>query len=285
MKVHELNMQNGVSHSRQAAGKKSGKKKIKKKHKWLKSFIVIIFLAVLLVILALSPLFKITRIDVQGSHRYSNSDIIAASGIETGKNAFKTIGNSFKGIFLFRYKDGENKILSSYPYIKSATIRLHLPGIFKIEIVERTPAFIIPYLGTNLLVDREQYVADAINKTENLHLPSLKGLEFNGYKPGQKLDIKNQEAFDLSVQLMNALEASDKNDAFKISKIVNYIDASDTGNIKIMLDSRILVNLGKLDDLNYRILFLREVYVKHIKKTDKGSLDFTSSNPEFAPAN
>jgi cell division protein FtsQ len=54
--------------------------------------------------------------------------------------------------------------------------------------------------------------------------------------------------------------------------------------ICIQLDSRILVNLGDLQDLDYRMAFLKEILLEKLNKNDKGTLNFTTGeSPEFIP--
>ncbi len=259
------------------------KKKKTKRHPVLKFIITTVIILVLLVVLAISPLFKISEITVSGNKHNTSTDIIATSGITTGSNAFKTMGINLKNIFTLSYGDSEKRITDSYPYVKKASVRLIIPGKVSIKITERIPAYLVPYAGTTLIIDEEGFVTEMIDDTRKLKLPVLGGLSFDSYKPGQKLKLKNEEAFQECNNLIKAIKDSDSSGTVKLYSIINSIDATDTGNLKFLLDSRIKVNFGDLQDLSYRITFLKEIYQKQIKKNEKGILDFTEKNPRFTP--
>lgn len=259
------------------------KKKKSKRHPILKFIITTVIILVLFVVLAISPLFKISEIDVSGNKHNTSTDIIAASGITTGSNAFKTMGFNLKNIFTLSYGASEKRITDSYPYVKQASVRLVIPGKISIKIIERVPAFMVPYTGTTLIIDEDGFVTEAVDDISKVKLPVINGLSFDNYKPGQKLKLKNEEAFQECNELIKAIKDSDNLSSFKLYSILKSIDAADAGNIKFLLDSRIKVNFGDLQDLSYRITFLKEIYQKQIKKNEKGILDFTEKNPRFTP--
>ena len=270
--------------------RKEIKSKKKKKTEKFLFFLEFIFLSgmlsVILILLALSPLFEVKSIAVNGSERYSEEDIIIASGLRTGINGFKAIGSSLDDILSFRYGAAEDAVKKDHPYIKDIVVKYVLPDKIEMSIQERVPFAVVPFYGTYLLVDNEACVLETFNGENTKSLPLIKGLKFEGYKLGQALEFEVEENFLLAVDLINQLSKSDEKSEFKLLPQVDYFDVKDAENICLFYDSRIIVNLGDLRELGYRIDFMKEILQKNIRKDEKGRLDFTlSKNPSFIPNN
>jgi len=266
--------------------KKPGKtkKKFKRGRFWLKFILIIGLLSATLFLLAISPLFNIDGIEVKGNNHYSSAAIVEIADISTGSNGFKVIGKDLKSILSLRYGTAEKRILSSCPYIKDAEVRYAIPRKVYINIVERNPIGVIPYLGTSLLIDEEGYVLDTVKEPGKDKLITIKGFEFENYELGKKLVLENEYSLENAVDVMKAMEDSDKNDRFKILGLVEGVDVSDGENIRLFVDSRLVVNLGDLQDISYRIGVVKEILQKNLKKKERGLLDFTTGeNPIFTP--
>ncbi|HOJ11594.1 MAG TPA: FtsQ-type POTRA domain-containing protein, partial [Clostridiales bacterium] len=201
-----------------------------------------------------------------------------------GVNGFKNIGGNIKQFISLRYGQVEKSILQKCPYIKHATVKYLPPNKIMIQVEERTPVALIPYIGAFLLVDREGYILDTATGDEGILLPKIKGLNFTSYQIGQALNIENRDKFDELIILVDTLTQEDKNDNFKIVEKINTIDISDSNNLYLFIDSRIIVNLGSLDDLNYKIRSLHQIFFKNIGEGEKGFSDYTAGDyPVFIP--
>ena len=87
-----------------------------------------IFLGVIaLIILAMSVFFVVTDIDVEGNARYTDEEIVLASGLEKGENLF----------FINRY-DAASRIFSKLPYINDVMVTRELPSRVVISVTEST---------------------------------------------------------------------------------------------------------------------------------------------------
>lgn len=268
MKVQEITVKD------QQAIKKLIKRK--KRMKIIRRIVFTVLLFVTLVLLALSPLFNIIKIEIQGSKHYKESDIISATDIMTGNNGFKTLGKSIQNILTLRYRNAEKDILKNHPYIKEVRVNYILPGKISILIREREPFAVVPYLGANLLIDKEGYVFDTLSDVKQLKIPLLIGLDFERYEIGQALKTKNSKGLNLANTLMDTIQKKDEDQKFKLMKLIKSVDITDPVNIYFIVDSRIKVNFGELDNLDYRIDALRQIYTTGLKKEDRGLLDFTT---------
>lgn len=259
-------------------------KKVNSVNLWLKFILIFIISFVIIVLIALSPLFNVNSIEVYGNKHYENSEIIDGSLISGGTNAFKVIGANIKSILNLRCTNAEINIMKFFPYAKNVVVKYKLPNKVEITIEERVPLALIPYMGTSLVIDQEGYVVDTQKNEQKYKLPLIKSLKFDNYELGQKLEVHNNESLNNAIKVLNEINLIDKTGEFKLLDSVNSIDAGDAGQICMFIDSRIAVNLGDLQDLTYKIRFLKQIYYKNIGKNEKGLIDFsTLDNPVFIP--
>lgn len=262
------------------------KKKKKRRFRPLKFLFTLVLLMVALVFLVLSPLFNITKIEMRGSKQYSQEEIISVTNLALGNNAFKMMGNNISSILRLRYLSDESRIKNHFPYIKDASVKYIIPSKVILNLSEREPKYLVLKDSEVFLMDGEGILVDKVEDLKNLTLPVINGLNFEKFEVGQALKPKDLERLNYVSKLKNALLESDKDDTFKLSDIVSYFDVSDMRKISVMVDSKILINFGDLQDLNYRIRFAKYLYSKSIGKQDRGSLDFSSGdNPRFIPEN
>ncbi|MCX7746968.1 MAG: FtsQ-type POTRA domain-containing protein [Clostridia bacterium] len=264
--------------------KKQKKRKFKKRFFWLKRILICVLFIATLVLLALSPLCNIGKIEVEGNKYCKKEEIVGATDIMVGKNAIKTIGNNIKNLFTLRYSKAEESIMKSNPYIKSAVVRYVLFDKIKIVIEEREPFGVIPFMGTNLIIDKEGIVLDTVNKNQSLNKPIINGIKFSAYELGQALKMERRDKFEDASTVLAKVMESDKQGTYKFYDRIKSIDASDAGKIRLLVDAKVTVNLGNTDNLEYKINFMKEIFKKHIRKEDRGILDFTTGeNPNFIP--
>lgn len=251
--------------------------------KSLKFILTLALIMIIVAYIALSPLFDIKSIVVSGAVHYTGEDITAVSGIFGGENGFKLIGSSLADIFTLRIGGAEKQLKERCPYIKTARVSFVPPSKVDIDIQERTAYAVIMSNGTSIVLDREGYILEMQTAAGN-HLPVLKGLQFKGSEPGSKLTFQNPEAFDDVLKVLDVIQESDAKDDFKLYNCVDAVDVGDLSNFKVSLDSRVVVNLGDLQDLNYKINETKTIYAENLKKDAKGILDFTMGEyPVFRP--
>ena len=97
---------------------------------------------VIILITAMALFFKISDITVEGAARYSEREILLASGIEEDNS-----------IFFLSSGKAEVAIKSQLPYIDSVKVERRLPGSVVIRVTESVPAAYIPYDGSYWVID------------------------------------------------------------------------------------------------------------------------------------
>lgn len=249
----------------------------------IRFILVTALFTVTIVYASLSPFFYIKQITSDGTAHYDSEVLAAASGIRTGRNGFRMLFGSSTFTGFFRIGDAEKNILRSCPYVREAKVRYVLPSTIHIEAVEREPAAVMDMNGTRLLVDREGYLLEIEPNEDHPDLPVIRTVQLKSAEPGSRLDIPD-DALLSAFKVFDTIREVDGANEDKLMDEVDYVDATDPFNIIVSIGSRIKVNLGKASDLHYKINAASSIIRKNIKKTERGTLDFSAdTDPVFTP--
>lgn len=269
---------------------KTTKDKKKKKYRFrikrLKKLLTLVLIVTALAIFARSSLFVVKSINVNGNKKYQTNEIILRAGLVTGQNVFKMLGEKPKNLLSFKFADKEQDVSESMPYISSISIRPSLPNSIKIKVSERTPFCILESKGTSLLIDKEGYALEKLqNPDDKKKYFKILGISLDSYKLGQEVQFKNKDTLNDIVTFCNALSKNDKDSKLKLYSKLTAVNMGEPNAVTTVFDNRITVKFGDTEDLDYKIGFFREFFVKHITAKQKGTLDFPEgSYPYFAPA-
>ena len=140
------------SKSREELRRESRARKAKMAHRRKITIRVILILAVVIagVALSLTVFFNISSIEVDGSSRYSDSEIIAASGVNNGDN-----------LFLTKKDKAADRISQALPYTGNITIRKSLPGTLKITVEDSKIEAAVVSGGRFYLINSDLKVLDS----------------------------------------------------------------------------------------------------------------------------
>ncbi len=269
---------------------KTTKDKKKKKYKFkirrLKKLFAFILIVTAVVLFARSSLFIVDNIKVTGNKKYQANEIILRSGLVTGQNVFKMLGEKPKNLLTFKFGDKEKAVSMTMPYISSISIMPSLPKSIKIKVTERTPFCILNVKGTSLLIDKQGYALEVLtNKNEKKRYFEIIGNSLDSFKLGQDVKFKNKDTLNDLMGFCNALSKNDKDSKLKLYSKLTAVNMSDPGAVTAVFENRVTVKFGDMDDLDYKIGFFRQLFVNNITAKQKGTLDFTTgSHPFFAPA-
>lgn len=270
--------------------KYKSKKKLKRVLLWIKSILVASLLVITVVYTALSPYFNVNKMVVKGADRYDHQTLIAASGVNVGDNGFRQIFSNPEKFYFLRFGFAEKAVMERCPYIKSVKVRFVIPSTVSIEVKEREAAAVLSLTGTSILIDREGYLLEIIPDLEKPDLekpdlPVIQGIKIEAFTLGKKIN-EQEEALLTAFNVFDTIKEMDSRNTDKLLPSVDYIDVGDIYNISLSLQSRVLVNLGEPEDLNYKINAVQTIFTKNIKKNERGKLDFSSDgNPVFTLEN
>ena len=114
---------------------------------------------------ALSLFFKADQIFVTGTSRYSQQQVLRASGIRQGGN-----------LFLLNKHQAASAITEQLPYVESVRIRRQLPNALRIEITECTHPLAMEQNGVLWLLNGSGKIIDKLQPGQGESCPLVTGL-------------------------------------------------------------------------------------------------------------
>lgn len=208
--------------STKGPNKKIDLKKEKRKRRaitFLKAVIIITVLIGALLALMLSPLFKIEKIEIQGTNKVSNTEVLSLSEIKEGEN-----------IFLINKNSVINK-LKQNPYIENVKIKKSLPGTVTLEVTERQAKYCLKYSDKYIYINNQGYILEIADTTSNLP-------EIISYRTSQdKMQIGGRlsaEDLELLGTILKIMEAANNNG---IGNLITSIDIANKNDIILRIES------------------------------------------------
>lgn len=267
-KNKEIKYQEKLEEKRRKAHKKVSIKDIKRREKTKKiaSYIFLVILVITGIILfLLSPIFNISKIEVNGNEQISSDEIISLSGIQKGSNLFST-----------SKKQLSDKIKEN-PYIGTVTITRKLPMTLSISVKERKVEFLLEYGNSYAYIDEKGFILEISSKNIQ-DKQKIRGYSTpeDQIKPGNRLCEEDLKSLD---EIYTILDTSYN---YSLQQCITSINISDKSNYVLYLESeRKTVELGNADNLDIKMLYLQSILEKD--KDKEGivflNVDFKNKNP------
>ncbi len=219
--------------------------------------LTVIFIAALVVCAFVFCRVKVIKLS--GVTQYETSEVLAQTGVEEGQSLF----------FVSESKI-ESNLLSLYPYVERITLKKTIPSTVEITIEEASIRFSIDYGGSYVYLSQNGKILDN-QATQAYGSILLTGGEFTDEDGYIKFaDEYQQSAFKEICTCLN--ERGDE-----VNRITK-LDISDVYNITLLYDGRVLMNIGGVSDLRYKLNFgLQIVMGSGISDTEYGTLDLSLS--------
>ena len=229
------------------------------------------------IVAALSLFFKADQIFVTGTSRYSQQQVLQASGIRQGGNLFllnkHQAAAAITDQLIRALKQNVNLvslggvITDQLPYVESVRIRRQLPNALRIEITECTHPLALEQDGALWLLNGNGKLIDKLQPGQGESCPLVTGLTLTSPQLGQLAVPENQDKWDLLQQLWRLLRGKD------MAGDVQSIDLTDTGRITLRYLDRFDVVLKSDDDLDYRLNYLAAV-IQRLDGSDQGTIQW-----------
>jgi cell division protein FtsQ len=258
-------------------------KKKKRSKARFKILLALLALAFALLFLMFAPIFNIKYIEVIGSEKYTDEEIIAASGIRIGDNGFRKLKITPESLFEFRILDSEEGI-KRLSYVNTCKVSIVFPDKVLIKITDRKPAAYLVYFDNFITVDEQGFVLEAAHSKPVGDLKEIRGIDFSRYVLGGQLETSNITLIRVGVDIINAINRSDENSDIKLADVLDWVDIINENDAMLSLDNRVIVRFDPKDKLQYYIDFTKEIFFKKISTQESGRLEFSGDqNPSFIP--
>lgn len=228
----------------------------------LRRIIIFVFvLALTAAVCLFTPVFNVTDISVEGNRAVSSEEIIKAAAIKNGTNIFKI--NTAKAV----------KSVCRIGYVEKAEIKRRFPRKIVIKVSECTEKAYILYAASYVGIDTKGKVL-SVKKVSEVQegITTVTGISLKAFKVGEEFVPAKK---DKKQVLVDIFEASEKQN---LTGSIKNINLSDTSDIKLTLDSGTGVVLGKNEQLEYKLAYLKEVIKSFDDKTRGGTVDLSDTS-------
>lgn len=223
------------------------------------------------VFLSLTVLFKIQVIQVDSDTRYNKDDIISAIGIKKGENLFLSARNIDK-----------KNIQKLMPYIDEVNIIRKIPNKVVVKVKESSPKGIIYSDSKYILIDDKARILEILDEP----IDNIMIIRVNDVKSTNPSDIVEFKNDDIKAIMYKILDEIKQNN---ISDDITQIDMTDPLNIMIKYQDRIKIQVGSVDNLDYKFKTASLILSDEIKANERGILNVSISQDEgrsyFLPEN
>lgn len=232
----------------------------RKKHRRFSGVLLFLLAASIMLVLSTTLLFNVENVNVTGASNYTAEEIIDASGIKAGDNLVRTASDRMA-----------SRIEEKLVYVENAEITRAFPDTLVINVEASVPA-------ANFLCDKYVLLISSTGKVlEQLSEPKAGLLNFtgtdpkDGLLPGDVFESADEHKTTVINELMDYYaKRSEKSDK------VTLIDVTDRSNISYTYDDRIVVKLGTVNDIDYKMDFSRKIVTTQIGERTQGVLTILS---------
>ena len=239
------------------------KKKKRKMRKGFKVFVLLVLFTGAAVTLMLSPFFNIKSFVVSGNSQVQTENIIAASGISLGTNAFRA-----------DYKKAQSAIYN-LPYVASCKVSLSIPDKIKITITESSAAAYVPLdaaagaAGKLVAVDEGGKTLEIVEPENRQELPVFLGFDLSNLTLGRHVSDDSAVTGEISSYLNSISQYG--------LTMVDTIDLTDRKNVVFTLKSGLMVYFGDQQNFGYNAAYLKET-LNHIGENAQGKIDLRNTD-------
>lgn len=262
-----------------ADGKKSIFSDIKKRlhdnKQLVKTSLICVSVVVLLIVLLLSPLCGIRKIETPPMEHYTQEDLAVFLEDIMHQNGFLAVAEQTSlhqsaSIFSMRLSESEEKMLFELSYLENVEIRYAFPNKVKISVTERKASFLLEHYGIYLLVDTHGVVLETFTQEDCPDMPVVKGVEFETYKVGASIRETQDEHIDTAIGLCNMMQQ------LSMSSYIDIIDVTDYNDIKLYCAPSLTILFGGGTNVGMRLTELKGILDSNLNGDSNGVLDMRS---------
>ena len=226
-----------------------------------------ILVAIAAVVAAVTLFFRMDYIVVSGNERYSEQEVLAASGLETGGNLY----------FLNKF-DVKETIFAQLPYVEEVKINRKLPDTLLIEVREcKAVAAVESDGGVWHISDAGKLLEETDAPPEGC--PRIAGVPLVDPAPSQTMDFGEDAAYRAGVVLTLLAEAEERGMRDKIG----VVDMSDDTALSFTYLDRFAVRVPWTADIGYKLDGLAYA-AEQLESNETGRIDLmTDGKVSFIP--
>jgi len=231
------------------------------------------------------PAFRVKTVNIEGNVVLSDEEILSMTGLTYGDHILSGVSGNVFDLLSLNYGKTEQAIMAKNPYVESITISVKIPSTINIEIKERQKIAYIKTADGYLAIDRDGIVLELSSSADASEVrPVICGMEIDSAKLGEKLTIKNMNAFKKAIIVMGAILNADN-----ASVGGDYCMFANTSEVRILPSGYIFltiysqsgnmvqIKLNDLDSIDEDMAWLLYLFNANAfdQVTSSGSFDMT----------
>ncbi len=250
--------------SKNVSKRKRTNKKRKKKYKIkpeVKLYLVVFLISLLFIVASFTFLFKIKNIYVYNCDKYAQEEIIASSQIRSGSN-----------LLLMNKNVAKKNICESFSYIKDVKIIKKIPNSIEIYINLENPDFFIKNDDKYFLISETGKILESNYNKFDTFL-EVKGLNLCNLQEDTVIHYKNEKDKECLKEIRRYIQKYFQNE-------ICMVDMENTNKITLNYNNKIDINIGGVENINYKLLTAKEIIDNKIDKKNSGKLDVSKADSE-----
>ena len=224
-------------------------RKVQRRQKTRSRLLTFILVAILLAIclfISLKVLFIVHQVEARGSERYTPEEIVAFCAIPMEENIFRIETEAI-----------EAALVENFTYIEKADVRRKLPDKILVTITDSIPTY---YSRSK----EGELFAYTIYSQNFKHLTVQASLPQGLMRISA--DIENRETRRTLLEILAIIKSKGYED-------ITAVEVTQTGNISLVYQDRITIQLGTMLDIEYKMKMAVHVIQNELTATDKGVVD------------
>lgn len=216
------------------------------------------------IVIALTLFFRVDTITITGEDRYSQSEIIEATGLSAGDNLF----------LLNKYAIAED-LLKKLPYIAEVRINRILPDTLTIDVTESDAVLAVVQEGSAWLVSPEGKIVEQRAASAAADLGKIDGCELLAPSVATPIALST----DRSIQQESLLALMKALDEMKMISQVQSIHLDDLTVLSMDYAERFRVEMPYGADYPYKLRTLQMILDSgKIESNETGTIRMTGNN-------
>lgn len=220
---------------------------------------------VVLLVLAFTIFFRVETIRVEGGRQYEAQEILDVSGIRKGDN-----------MFFINKSEVSTRLFRDLPYVSNVTITRHFPSSVTLRIEESAAAAILPYQGTDYVLNARAKVMEALDSVPDRLSAEVIGLKTELPEIGKVLTGVTEEDRTSIAELSALLTVLEQRGLLEEVQSI-HLDQGDHLLMEYGGRFRVLIPLGA--DYDYKIRSLLAVE-ERLEINETGTVDMTRADGE-----
>lgn len=223
------------------------------------SFIVFLVLSLITgVILCLTVLFPINKINISGSKVYNKSELSSAFEDLLGDN-----------IFTVSEKSTLEKLKKQLPFIEEINFKRTLPDTLEIDVKDAKEFSCYEFKGKFYTVSQSGWVLASYDEQPENVFKIISNLA--KCKVGTLLELKSQDDFEALSEIIGSLQTN------KLD--IDYVDITDSVNLRVGIENRFDVDFGTSNFLEEKTRHLKSM-VDNIPNDKTGKINLSMWNSQ-----